>query len=166
MRDFIYRLFGVDEFFLPERLPDDDWERMFLLAEVATSIKLPELGAKHFDVTMMTYTDTVNDLFFRLDTLYSCMHSETDTPTAWRARRRSMSEVTIVDYYYDVRSGYRSPQEVLALLLQKLSVIHYEYVDKYTDPLHSYSIYMRKNFSGVVSDVLSVLETSIMIRNT
>lgn len=166
MLDFIYRLFGVDKLYLPERLPDDDWERMFLLAEVATSIKLPELGAKHFDVTMMTYTDTVNDLFFRLDTLYSCMHSETDTPTSWRARRRSMAEVTIVDYYYDVRSGYRSPQEVLGLLLQKLSVIHYEYVDKYTDPLHSYSIYMRKNFSGVVSDVLSVLETSIMIRNT
>ncbi|MNE89701.1 hypothetical protein D3C80_1871430 [compost metagenome] len=77
-----------------------------------------------------------------------------------------MSEITIVDYYYDVRSGYRAPQDVLELLLQKLSVIHYEYVDKYTDPLHSYSIYMRKNFSGVVSDVLSVLETSITIRNT
>lgn len=166
MLDFIYRLLGADKFFLPERLPDDDWERMFLLAEVATSIKLPQLGSKHFDVTLMTYTDTVNDLFFRLDTLYSCMRSETDTPNTWRARRRSMSEVTIVDYYYDVRSGYRAPQDVLELLLQKLSVIHYEYVDKYTDPLHSYSIYMRKNFSGVVSDVLSVLETSIMIRNT
>jgi hypothetical protein len=138
---------------------------MFLLAEVATSIKLPTLGSSHFDITLMTYTDTVNDLFFRLDTLYACMVAESDTPSSWKARRRDLTEITIVDYYYDVRSGYREPQDVLAVLLQKLSVIHYQYEDKYQDPLHSYSIYMRKNFSGVISDVLSVLETSITIRN-
>lgn len=166
MLDFLLRQLGITEFYLPDDLPEDDWERMFLLAEVATSIKLPELGSKHYDVTLNAYTDSINDLFVRLDVLYQCMLTEGDAPSSWKARRRDLIEQSIVDYYYDLRLGYREPQEVLEILLQKLSVIHYQYEDKYKDPLHSYSIYMRKNFSGVVSDVLSVLETSITIRNT
>jgi len=166
MLDFLLRQLGITEFYLPDTLPEDDWERMFLLAEVATSIKLPELESKHYDVSLMTYTDSVNELFVRMDVLYQCMVEEKDAPSSWKARRRDLTEVTIVDYYYDLRLGYREPQEVLEILLQKLSVIHYQYENKYKDPLHSYAIYLRMNFSGVVSDVLSLLENSITIRNT
>lgn len=166
MLDFLLRQLGITEFYLPDLLPEDDWERMFLLAEVATSIKLPTLGSSHYDLTINTYTDSINDLLVRMDVLHQCMLTEGDAPSSWKARRRDLTEVCIVDYYYDLRLGYREPQEVLEILLQKLSVIHYQYEDKYKDPLHSYAIYLRKNFSGVVSDVLSVLEMSITIRNT
>lgn len=166
MMDFLFRVLGIKDFFMPDTLPDDDWERMFLLAEVATSIKLPTLRGDHFDVTLATYSDTVNDLFFRMDTLIQCMRTETDAPSSWKARRRDLTDVTIVDYYYDVRAGYREPQEVLELVLQKLSIIHYLYEDKFKDPFQVYSVYLRRNFSGVVGDVLSVLETSITLRNT
>lgn len=166
MLKFIYWLLGIDKVYLPEHYPEDDWERMFLLAEVATSIKLPTITDAHFDVSLITYTDNVNELFFRLDSLITCMTTGGDAPKSWRARRRDVIETTLADYYYDVRAGYRVPQTVLETLLQKLSVIHYLYDTKLGNPLETYSIYLRKNFSGVIRDVNEVLETSISIRIT
>lgn len=166
MLDFLFRVLGIKDFYIPDTLPDDDWERMFLLAEIATSIKLPTLTGNHFDVTLATYTDNVNDLFSRLDTLIHCMRYEADVPSSWKVRRRDLIDITIVDYYYDVRAGYREPQDVLEIVLQKLSIIHYLYEHKFHDPVHNYSVYLRRNFSGVIGDVLSVLETSITLRST
>lgn len=164
MLAFLRRLLGVPEIYIPDKVPEDEWEQLFILAEIATSIKLAPLSEEHFNLTFPMLTDDVNELLFRLDRLTTCLDTRADVPSDWKARRKELKEVSFLDYCYDVRSGYRDPQAVLEVMLQKLSVIHYLLESRYPESIDEYRLYIRRQFSGVVSDVSLFLDTCVVMR--
>lgn len=154
----------MPEIYIPGQVPDDEWEQLFILAEIATSIKLAPMNESHFNVSFPMFTDDVNELLFRLDLLTTCLDASCDVPKDWKVRRKELQEVSFLDYCYDVRSGYRHPQEVLELMLQKLSVIHYLLESRYPDSIDEYRLYIRRQFSGVMNDASLFLDACVVLR--
>jgi hypothetical protein len=148
-----------------EPLPDDAWQRMFALAEKAKLLKLPDINISHFDVNLAVFSKNVDELFMRFEMMISCIEKEEDTPHWWDERGRTRYLDPLPDFYYEIKPGYRHPQKVLEMLLEKVEVIHNLLEVKKIDVNHQYYHYMRKEFYSIVSDTLEVLNVSFALGN-
>jgi hypothetical protein len=152
-----------EEILLPKEWPVDSWDRMFTMAHYAQEFKLGELGVHHLDHTVEVVSSNVDELFAQLEILINCVAHEEDVPDGWNDRNRTKWIDPIPDYYYHVKHGYRQPQEVLEIVVEKALVIYNLIESQEITVIHPYYSYMRREFNGVVCDVLEVLNVSLAL---
>lgn len=140
--------------------PDEAWEKMFTLATFCKGMSLGPIEIEHFDIKLELFSDTATELFIRMEMLIRCMQSFGDPPDVWSERRREVETISIVDYYFDTRHGYRSPQSVMDSLLQKVAVIHHLLEEKQLVKSHAYYPYMKREFFSIIADANAVLSAS------
>ena len=147
--------------FIPPYLPDDRWERLFLIAELATRIKTPKLSAALFKKTLHVVSKTHVELHTAVDVFIKSLRTLDDKPNDWPYWSKEAEETSIVDFVYDDRTGYVDIQEVVDTLIQKVSIIHYLFEEHSMDEGHPYFHYMDMCFRKVASDLEEVLGLAI-----
>ena len=152
-----------DSVLLPKEWPVDSWERMFTMAHYAQDFKLGPLDINHYDYTVEVVSSNVDELFAQLENMITCIAHEADVPDGWNDRNRTKWIDPIPDYYYHVKPGYRQPQDVLEIVIEKVMVIYNLLESQEIYALHPYYSYMRREFNTVVSDILEVLNVSIAL---
>lgn len=150
--------------FIPERWPEDPWERMFQMADCATKVRLGELTITHFDVMFSTYTQEIDELFYLLETLIEWVGRQDELPPTWEARRHTKYVRPMAEYLSSIKHGYRAPQSVLELLVQKVAILHYQLEQQGLDEKHLNHSYLVREFSFIVHDTNELLEAMIGLR--
>lgn len=158
---FIHWLFDIREeppLAVEEPLSDDPWERMFQLADVLRLAQLVDLDNTHLDVRPLMFSDNIAQLYERMEMIITSIQDEEAQHPTWKARRRELLAVPAPDYYYSSKFGYRHPQDVLAIMLEKIAIIHHLLETKAMDDQHVYHPYLKREFTAVVRDVCTILE--------
>lgn len=152
-----------NEVLLPKEWPEDVWERMFMMGHYAMELQLGPISIYHFDITIEVSTKDVDELFAHLEIMIRCLANSSDVPDGWNDRSRTKWIDPIPDYYYGIKPGYRSPQAVLDIVVEKVMVIHNLIESNEIIVIHPYYSYMRREFYTVVSDVIEVLNASMVM---
>lgn len=161
---YLAEFFGIKKE-VPIVLPEDVWERMFILAESSKQLKLGPITVNHLDVVVETFTATVDELFMRIEVMIACITAEEDPPDWWKERDRTKYAELLPNFYFATKPGYRDPQQVLEMLVEKVEVIHHLLVTKEMDINHHYYHYMRKEFYSIISDTVEILNVSAKLGN-
>lgn len=156
-RRFIRWLFDIQDP-PPEPLPDEPWERMFELAKRFEELVYGELTINHLDVAPPMYSDTLTQLFERLEFLILNVTDEEAILPGWKDRRREVLRVRMPDYLYSHKFGYRAIESVVRLLTEKIVIIHNLFEKEQLDEQHVLYPYLRREFTPVVKDTCTVLE--------
>lgn len=143
---------------------DDPWVRVFEVANSATTWQMPDMEVSHNDIVLSLYSDNADQLIQRLGMLYKNVRDNELSDYAYGERRRELKDIFINDYIYSEKVGYRSLQEVLELVLNKLAVIHNLFESVSMNEDHEYYQYMIREYKGIISDCLVVLEKFYEIR--
>lgn len=149
-----------EEVLLPTQWPEDAWDRMLMMAHYAQDFKLGPIGVHHYDTTVEVMSKNVDELFAQLETLIHCTANEEDVPDGWNDRDRTKWVDPLPDYYFSTKAGYRQPQDVLDIVIEKVMVIHNLLESHEIVVIHPYYSYMRREFYSVVCDVVEVLNAS------
>lgn len=160
----LLKLFGESpDVFRPE-LPEDIWDRVFVIADTLAGAELDPISIVHFDEIIDVYTDDIVELFIRLDMLIGRLKHRADAQGEWKTRRLHVRSISIVDYYFTEKTGYMQPKEVLEALLKKLSAIHYQFESMSDDDNENYVPYAKREFKSIIYDVLELLEVCNRLR--
>ena len=143
--------------------PEEIWARMYAMADYARGLQIGELGIRYMDVEVEVTTSSMHQLFRRIETMLSCIDIQGDPPEWWGTRNRDKKLLSLAEFYFDRRNGYRSPQQVHDKLVEKVSVIHHLIESQDIDDRHLYYHYMKREFFQVVSDIVEVLTASIAL---
>lgn len=150
--------------FIPESWPEDLWECMFQMANVGAKVEAQPLSIVHQDRDLELYTRTIDELFNRLEILIECVTHTEDQPKPWELELREIEPMSMAEYFFNHKVGYRAPQEVLQALVQKVAVLHYLIESKSIDSDHVYHPYLIRRFGFIAQDVCTVLEALIDLR--
>lgn len=157
------RLFGIAAVEEVEPVPEDAWELMFYLARHLKEVALTPITILHYDYLLEVFSQNADELFSRVEMMISCIENESDVSIEWDERGRTRYYEPIPDFYFSVKFGYRHPQQILLMVIEKVEVIHYLLESKQLNQNHPYYHYMRREFYSVISDVNSVLQTSVKL---
>lgn len=157
-RRFVRWLFRLQDPPAPEPLPDDPWKRMFALSDKLKGLSFGEFNIFHLDVIKPFYSDDVDELFERMEFLILSMTDEDAILPGWKDRRRDPHDIRMPDYFYRDKRGYRAIDEVVALLTEKISIIHNNFDTMELNEGHILYPYLRREFTAVVKDVNTTLE--------
>lgn len=140
-----------------EPLPEDVWDRAVVLCERLAGREFMALTLMHFDQRYDFRTTSIDQAFEYLETCIHSITTETAILGAWEHRRRTPMRMAMPDYFYSDKFGYRSPESTVALLSEKIAIIHNLLVTKEMDVRHPHYPYIRREFSAVMCDVDNVL---------
>lgn len=157
-RRFVRWLFRLQDPPPPEPLPDDAWKRMFVLADRLKNKTFGEFNIFHLDVIPPFYSNNVDELFERMEFLILSITDEDAILPGWKDRRREAIGIRMPDYFFRVNRGYRPVGEVVALLLEKISIIHNKFDTMELNEGHILYPFLRREFTAVVTDTNTVLE--------
>lgn len=162
LRRFIRWVWGIDEI-VPEPLPDDPWKRMFELIDRHKGLLYGEFTIHHLDLTPGFYSDSIDQLFERLELLIvHIQDDEAETP-AWKDRRRETIPIPAPDYLYSNKHGYRPLENAVGLVSEKIAIIHNLFESKELNEQHVHYPYLRREFASVVKDTCTFLEFALTL---
>lgn len=142
-----------------EQMPvkEDLWDRLFTLTHELKGQRVKPMGVRWFDHRPALFTDSFGELIGRLEMVIRCLGEQCDAPASWEERRRETEAVSIPDYSYDMIVGYRSPQVIMDMLIEKVLVIHHLLDTLNLSRVDSYFVYSRRTFHSVIWDAFEVL---------
>lgn len=149
---------------IPTEWPDDIWECVFLMAHIASEIKVEGPNLNHFDMELSLYTDNVDLLFHHVELMIKALENRADKPKLFSVRSREVSIVTVLDFCYSRKVGYRNLDDIREILIQKVAVVHYLFEDEGLKADELYYPYILKEFTFVMADVATVMEYLILHR--
>lgn len=137
--------------------PSDKLETLFILAELSTRLQLPTLSAEHYALEVITKSDSVEELFFRLELAIRCLREQSDPPSDWDPRSEYRLSRPFIEFIYSIKNGYREPVEIRRLLLEKIAVLHYLIESLTEEQFNLYYPYYLIEFGSVIDDAIDVL---------
>lgn len=164
IKEWFVRLFVGKAEFIPEVWSTDVWERAFQLADVSTDITIVGPEIEHLDYDLLLHNNTIDELCYRIEQYITCLEYQLDKPENFILRKHEPSPVTVLDFCYSSKVGYRSFPVILEILIQKMSVVHYLMESKSINETHPYYQYMRKHFTFIMTDVVTVFEMFLELR--
>lgn len=139
-------------------LPSDTMQKLFIVNDQVRNITMGPLGVGHYDIIVDIRTVNIDELFMRLEVLINCLTTFENIPEHLDPFSRETTPTNLVEYFFDDKAGYRQPDEVLEILIEKVSIIHHQIeMESITDGHHYYH-YMRKAFHAVFADTLELYE--------
>ena len=162
LKRFIRWLFDIQDE-PPAPLPEDPWLRMFALVDRVKDQTFGKLTIHHLDVSPGFYSDNVDQLYERLEMIiYNTQYEDAEYPT-WKNRRREVWGICIPDYLYNDKHGYRSLDDVVGVVTEKIAIIHNLFETKQLDEHHVHYPYLRREYTSVVKDTCSLLEFALTL---
>lgn len=161
----LFKILGWRSFFIPDKWPEDIWDKAILMATVCTDIEIQDIDYKSFDTTLSLYSDSVDTLFKRLQSYSIMLRNDKDDIPDWKKRSRQTAEISLPDFLYSEKIGYWSNQTCLDNIIQYIQIIHHLFDEKHLDDDNPNTIYIKGEYASIAYDCVEFMQYAINNRS-